>query len=286
MPNKTIGILYGEQKELGREEKIFVRLAKRKKIDLVLINTSKETDDKKIEDKIKKCDIVYNNIGEGAGIEIAKTVEALGKTIIEPPETYYFIEDKWMFFLKCKENGVPTPETILLSDNIILAKSELKKFKRWPVILKRIHGTWGEFVEKANNLEEAEKIIKKFWKKSLERHPIIAQEFIRSPSYRITVIDNKIVQTAIKENIGWKATGLHKGKFKRFKKFEVNSKLERIIKKVVKFSGIGICGIDLLKKGDSWFVLEINAAPGFDFFLNERKKLLECVLDYLIKYKN
>jgi [lysine-biosynthesis-protein LysW]--L-2-aminoadipate ligase len=286
MPNKTIGILYGEQKELGKEEKIFVRLAKRKKINLILINTSKETDDKEIENKIKKCDIVYNNIGEGSGIEIAKTVEALGKIIVESPKTYYFIEDKWMFFLKCKENGVPTPETILLSENIALAKAELKKFKKWPVILKRIHGTWGEFVEKANNLEEAEKIIKKFWKKSLERYPIIAQEFIRSPSYRITVIDNKIVQTAIKENLGWKATGIYKGKFRKFRKFNVDSKLEKTIKKVVKFSGIGICGIDLLKRGDSWFVIEINAAPGFDFFLNEREKLLEGVLNYLIKYKN
>jgi RimK family alpha-L-glutamate ligase len=283
MSNKNIGILYGEQKKFGQEEKIFARLAKKKKINLVLINISKEANEEKMEDKIKKCDIIYNNTGENFGIEIAKTIESHGKSIVDPPETYYFMEDKWMFFLKCKEHGVPVPETILLPENIQLARAELKMFGKWPVILKRVYGTWGEYVEKAENLTEAEKIIKKFWKKNSERFPMIAQEFIRSPSYRVTIIGDKIVQTALKENIGWKATGVYG---KKFKKFEIDSSLAKIIKKIIKFSGIHICGIDLLKKGHSWFVLEINAEPGFDFFKDEMETLLGKVLDYLKGYKN
>jgi len=31
--------------------------------------------------------------------------------------------------------------------------------------------------------------------------PIIAQEFIKSPSYRVTVIGNKIVQTTLKQTM-------------------------------------------------------------------------------------
>ena len=173
-------------------------------------------------------------------------------------------------------------EIILDEKNINLAKEELKNFERWPVIIKRVHGTWGEYVEKAENLNEAVRIIKKFWKKGAERLPIVAQEFIRSPSYRVTVIGDKIVQTAIKENIGWKSTGVYE---KKFKKFDIVPELESIIKKVVKFSGINICGIDLLKKDNCWFVLEINSQPGLDFFINEREKLLEEILDFRKNHK-
>jgi RimK family alpha-L-glutamate ligase len=278
MKRGSIGILFDEQKNLGEEERIFINLAKKKKIKLVMINSAKRIDEEEIEEKIKDCKVIFNNTAENLGVEIAKTIEALGKKVIDSPEVYYFVEDKWMFFLKCKKHGVPVPETILLPENIELARTELKKFGKWPVILKRVYGTWGEYVERAKNLKEAEEIIKKFWKKGSERLPIIAQEFVRSPSYRVTVIGGKIVQTAIKESVGWKATGVYG---KKFKKFKVDSKLEKIVEKIIKFSGINILGIDLLKKGDSWLVLEINAEPGLDFFKNERKKLIGKVLNFL-----
>lgn len=278
MKKGGIGILFDERQSLGEEEKIFVNLAKKKKIKIVMMNISKIKDEKEIKDKIKNCKVIFNNTGEGFGIEIAKTIEALGKKVVDSPKTYYFVEDKWMFFVKCKEHGIPIPETILLSENIQIAKSELKKFKKWPVILKRVYGTWGEYVEKADNLNQAERIIKKFWKKGSERVPLIAQEFIRSPSYRVTLIGDKIIQTAIKENIGWKSTGVYE---KKFEKFKVDKNLKEIIKKIKKFSGISICGIDFLKKEKQWIVIEINAEPGLDFFKNERKKLIGKVLNFL-----
>ena len=278
MKKGELGILFDERQSLGEEEKIFVNLAKKKKIKLVMMNISKIKDEKEIKKKIKNCKVIFNNTGEGFGIEIAKTIEALGKKVVDSPKTYYFVEDKWMFFVKCKEHGIPSPETILLSENIQIAKSELKKFKKWPVILKRVYGTWGEYVEKADNLNQAERIIKKFWKKGSERVPIIAQEFIRSPSYRVTLIGDKVIQTAIKENIGWKSTGVYE---KKFEKFKIDKNLKEIIKKIKKFSGISICGIDFLKKEKQWIVIEINAEPGLDFFKNERKKLIGKVLNFL-----
>ena len=66
-----------------------------------------------------------------------------------------------MFFLKCKENGIPTPDTNLLSPNLIVAKKELEELDCWPVILKRIDGTCGEYVDKAEDINSALKIIKK-----------------------------------------------------------------------------------------------------------------------------
>ena len=265
---------------LGEDEEICLRLAKKNNIELIMFNTSEEIDEEQIKEKIKKCDIIYNATAEDFAIEFEKTIEELGKKVIDSSKAYYYTEDKWMFFLKCKEHKIPTPKTILLLENISTAKKELEKFNQWPVILKRINGCMGEFVEKAENIKESEKIIKKFWKKGSERLPIIAQEFIKSPSYRVTLIGNRIMQTAVKENTGWKSTGVYE---KRFKKFRIDKKLKELIRKISKVMKIKICGIDFLKKDGKWFVLEINSSPGFDFFSIERKELNAELLRFLKK---
>src|SRR3989344_4630358 len=232
MKNVTIGYLFTG--DLSKDEKIFLEEAKKKNVELVLLNLSRDSDEKRIEELIKSFDLVYN----------------------------------------------ATAETILLSENETIAKKELKEFGRWPVVLKRVVGTMGEYVEKADNISEAIGVINKFWKKGGKNFPVVAQEFIHSPSYRVTVIDGEIVQTALKENKGWKATGVYA---KKFKKFEVDEKLKKIIDKVVRISGIKICGIDFFKKDGEWIVLEINSEPGFDFFEGERRKLIGKTLNYLVK---
>ena len=245
MKKKVIGYLFSG-KGPGRDEKIFLKLAKKKNIDIILINISKDIDEIKLIEKVKKFDLIYNSTAEDFAIEYVKMIENSGKKIIDSSHAYYYAEDKWEFFIKCKKNNIPTPDTILLSENIIFAKKELKKFGHWPVILKRVIGTMGEFVEKAKDMNQAEYIINKFWKKGSEKLPIIAQELIHSPSYRVLVIGGGIVQTVIKENkSGWKATGMYA---RHFKKFEIDKELKKIVNKITKISQIDICGIDLLKK--------------------------------------
>jgi len=280
---KRIGYIFWAMKGKDLEEKFFRKIAKKKGIELIEFNLSEGVDEKTIEEKAKKCDIIFNNSAEEFAIEIVKTLEALGKKVIEPSSTYYYLEDKWIFFLKCKENKIPTPETILLSENINLAKKELDKFSHWPIILKRIEGTCGNYVEKADNLKQAERIIKKFWKKGSERLPIIAQELILSPSYRITIIGNEIVQTAVKESTSWKKTGVYSTKFGKLK---IDNELKKIVKKVIKSMNINICGIDLLKKYGKWVVLEVNATPSLDFFENPCEELVEKTINLLIKKIN
>ena len=280
MKKKTIGIICCGR-ELVKEGKTFLELAKKKDVKIIMINLSDKLDIKSLKRKIKKCDIIYNSIWDDLSIELTKTIEEWGKKIFESSVSYYYTEDKWMFYVKCKKHKIPTPDTILLSENISNAKRELKEFGRWPVVLKRISGTMGEYVGKAKSMGEAEILIKKFWKKGSEKLPIIAQEFVKSPSYRVTLIGNKIVQTALKKNRhGWKATGVYA---KKFEHFEVNAGLRRIIKKLMKFIDIKICGVDMFKRDGKWLLLEVNAQPSLDFFEEEREKKVERVLDFLIK---
>lgn len=280
MKKKTIGII-SCGREIETEGKIFTELAKKKEVNLILINTSEKFNINSFKRKVKKCDIIYCSVWDDFSIELTKTIEEWGVKILESSKSYYSTEDKWMFYVKCKKHNLPVPETILLSENITNARRELKEFGRWPVVLKRISGTMGEYVSKAKSLGEAENIIKKFWKKGSEKLPIIAQEFIKSPSYRVTVIGNKIMQTALKRNnAGWKATGVYAKKFEHFK---VSKKTERMIKNLIKFLDIKICGIDMLNKNGKLVLLEVNGQPSLDFFEEEREKLTEAVLDLLIK---
>jgi RimK family alpha-L-glutamate ligase len=281
MKKITIGYLFNEP-YLRKDEKFFLDLSKKKNIDLIMINTAKNLSEQDIEEYIKKCDVFFDNSAEDFAFEIAKTIEEFGKKVIDSSKELYYDEDKWMFFLKCKRHKIPTIRTILLSQNWNIIKKELEEFNSWPVILKRVQGTMGEYVDKAKNPREAERIINRFWKKGSDRLPIIAQEFVPSLSYRVTTIGDKIVQTAIKKSKGWKATGVYI-KDCNVQKFKVDKELKKIIDKVIKVFGMKICGIDLLKKDGKWLVLEINSAPGLDFFDREERKLVGEILDYLKK---
>ncbi len=268
-------------KQIAYEDKVFMKLARQKNIELVMFNMFKKFDENEFEHKIKKCDLVYNNTAEDFVIESVKTVEELGKKVIENSRLFYYIEDKWMFYLKCKEYGIPTPETILLSKNLNIARAELKEFGKWPVVLKRVQGCQGEFVEKADSLDDALHIIRRFWQRDCDKLPIIAQEYVPSLSYRVMVIDRKVAQTVIKNGRSWKHTGVYG---KKFEKFRVDKKLKRILTKVINATRINICGIDLMKKDDNWLVLEVNTGPALDFRDEEHEKMIGLVLDFLKRY--
>lgn len=274
---KVIGVIIDSAK-LGDEEKAFLRIAKKNNIELVFFNAAEKIWRRELIEKAKKCSIIYNDTAEYIALELAKTLEELGKKVIDCSKIYYYNEDKWIFYVKCRKNHIPTPETILLSDNLESARQELEEFNQWPVILKRVYGERGEFVVKADNLKEAVKQIIGLWKKGNERLPIIAQEFAPSDSYRITVIGGKIMQTAIKRGNCWKKTGCHSMKFG---KFRIDNELRKLVNKVIKTSKIDVCGLDLLKKNKKWLLLEINAEPSFQFFDNERDKLIQEVFNLL-----
>jgi len=279
MEKITIGYLYGNPK-LSKEDNVFLELAKKKNIDIVLLNTASEMSEGEIEKKAEPCDLIFHNTAGEIAIEVAKTLEELGKHVIENPKVFYYTENKWMFYVKCRKNKIPTPKTTLLPYRFVGVKRELKEFNQWPVILKKTSGEQGEFVEKADNMDEAIKIIAKFWEKSEDRAPIIAQEFIKSKSYRVTVIGDKILQTTLKDGRGWKATGMYA---ERLQRFEMDEKLEKIVQKIIKVAKIGICGIDFMKQGENWLAVEINAEPSFELIEEDTEMIISEVLDYLKK---
>ena len=279
MKKRVIGYIFGD-KNLGKDEKVFIKLAKKKNISLIFFNIYKDFNELDIRKKIKKCDIIFNNSAEPFAVEIIKTIEEMGKKVIDSSKSHFYIQDKWMFYLECRKKNIPTPRTILLSESFNIIKKQLNEFNTWPVVLKRTDGSCGENIEKAENVNEAIEIIKRFYGNSEDRYPIIAQEFILSDSYRITLIDNKIIQTAEKVGSNWKKTGVNS---KHNKNFKVDNGLKKIIDQVMKFVDIKICGIDFINNNNKWLVLEINSEPAFDFFPEKREKVINQVINFLVK---
>jgi glutathione synthase/RimK-type ligase-like ATP-grasp enzyme len=276
MKKTDIGYIYSGK--IGKNEESFIRLANEKNAEITFLDASKDLEEKDLIN-LQKCDIIFNDSGYDFAYNILKIFEDMGKLVVESTKAIRQ-ENKWNTYKICKQNNIPTPRTVLLSNDLEIAKIQLNELNEWPIILKRVKGTWGEYVEKVNNIEEALETIKKFWEKGKEKLPIIAQEFIDSFSYRVTYINNEIVQTTIKENNNWKCTGVYA---RSFKKFKVDLELEEIIKKIIQNFDIKICGVDFLKKNGKWSVIEVNTEPALDFFEDEREKIIEKIIDLLIQ---
>ena len=69
-----------------------------------------------------------------------------------------------------------------------------------------------------------------------------------------------------------------------FDKFKIDKELKKILAKIIRFTPINICGVDLLKKNGKWLVLEVNSTPSLDFFDEEYEHLVGLVLTSLKKY--
>lgn len=273
----TIGFITNARTPTIQDEK-FCRLAKKVGVDLVFINSAKEFDIEEIKKKAADCDIIYNDETDYVSLELAKSLEYFGHNVVELSESYYYTEDKWILYLKCLEHQIPVPKTILLSSDLTSIREELKQFSQFPVVLKRIAGLCGNFVDKADNVDEAMEIVKHFWEKGEDRFPVLAQEFIHSYSYRVTTIGGQVVQTALKKNKDWKATGVTA---KRAWKFKIDEELQGLLDRLCKIIDIDICGFDFAKKEDKWILIEVNAEPAYDFFACEYDMLIEKVLEHL-----
>jgi glutathione synthase/RimK-type ligase-like ATP-grasp enzyme len=273
MERKTIGYLHS-----GKINETFIKISKEKNLDVIMLDISKNFFEIDLAE-MEKCDVIYNDSGDENSIVLVRILEDIGKKVMESSKAM-IQEQKWNFQKICEQNNIPTPKTILLSKDIEIAKQQLIEFSTWPIILKRVRGTWGEYVEKAENIEKALETIRKFWDKGGIKLPIIAQEFIDSFSYRVTYIDKEIVQTAIKENNNWKCTGVYA---KNFKKFEIDRELSDIVNKIMNNFDIKICGTDLIKKDNHWLVIEVNTEPALDFFETEQEFLITKIIELLIK---
>lgn len=280
----TIGYIYADNKLLP-EDRMFLNLAREAGARTIIFPSARFMTAERMRALAKKCDVVLNNSAEEESMEVAKTIEAAGTPVVDPTQSFYFCEDKWMFYTHCRRLGIPTPKTYLLPFALYQCYEPVERLLKLSgaVVIKNIFSSNGNFVDRAKTVKQAMEMIKKF--RQGDHSPLIAQEYIKNSHkvYRVTVINGKVAQAVIKKSKSWKCTG-------RFLSapapaFAVTPKLEKMCVKISKALNLPWCGIDLMRKGQSWVMIEVNSSPGMDFMGImgiEQKKLYKLLLRYLI----
>lgn len=256
------------------------------RMDVVPIVLEKQHDLAAIAEAVKDCRLVVNYAAAEPvtfeAMELTKTFEAMGKKVVNSSRSFYYNEDKWIFYQQCVENDLPTPVTYLIPreghDEAVIRGY----LARSPLVLKAIFSDKGLAVEKADCYED---FIEKLGKIDLKNHvsPIIAQELIPNPKHlsaRITLVGGIIVQAVLKKGKTWKQTGIKDSE--TYRRFEVDEPLRKMAEKAARVLHMELCGLDLIQKEDSsWTILEANSCPGLGFITCDRARLMGCVADYL-----
>ncbi|HLD10873.1 MAG TPA: ATP-grasp domain-containing protein [Candidatus Nanoarchaeia archaeon] len=281
---KSIGYIYYKTYYFPEDFTIINEL--KKKVNVIMISIEDQIDIKDIKETTKKCNLILNSATfrpiTFESIQLSKTMEELGKKVINSTHSLLYDEDKWMFYLKCLENKLPTPKTYLIPKEKKINSNLIKEIlKKNNLILKPVYSDNGIGVERVKNYKEFKEKIKKI-KKILPESPIIAQEFIpnQNRSYRVTLFGNKVEQAIVKINKRWKQTGNEKKAHYRTIKLDKNTK--DLCEKASKILCMDVCGLDLIKNNNKWYFIEANGCPGMDFIYDDCKRLSKKLSNFLI----
>ncbi|MBI4095544.1 MAG: ATP-grasp domain-containing protein [DPANN group archaeon] len=261
----------------------------KEKFNLVLFPIQNEINFAKLKDDAKNIRVVLNTAGDMPNtydsIEIAKTLEGLGKLVIDSTKSFYYREDKWKFYQICLKHGLPTPTTYYIPRTINFSRADLRKIlDGGPVVFKGIFSDTGRAVKRAMDYGEALKVLRSL-RKLDKIMPIIAQRYIPhgKVSYRVTMAGNNIIQAIIKSGKNWKEGKLFY-KNEKYRLFKPDKKLTAICKKAAKAFGITWCGLDFVRDaGGKWHIIEINSCPSMDFVLSDMKRANTALANYFLK---
>jgi glutathione synthase/RimK-type ligase-like ATP-grasp enzyme len=269
------------------EKNLFPTL--RKRFNLILFPVQKDIDYEVLKNQAKDVKVILNTAMDMPNTydaeEVVKTFETMGKKVIDSSKSFYYKEDKWLFYQTCLKCNLPTPPTWYVPRNANVFKARLKRImKDGPLVFKGIFSDTGKAVKRAMTYQEALHVIKTLRKK-VGLMPVIAQRYIPhgNISYRVTLAGDRIIQSVAKYGKNWKEGKLF-WKNEKYKRFKPDKKLVRLCKSTVAAFGLEWCGIDLLKdKEGKWHIIEVNSGPSMDFVISDMNRANKELTEYLFR---
>ncbi len=156
--------------------------------------------------------------------------------------------------------GIPIPETVF-SVNPETIEEQIELLGGGPVIIKLQEGTQGLGVILAESKKSAKSIIDTFYKMDTS---ILIQRFIEESNgedLRIFVVGNKIVASMKRTSeVGEFRSNVHRGGHTEV--IQPTGKEQYIALNAVKYLGIGVAGVDLIRSKKGPLLIEVNASPG------------------------
>lgn len=172
-------------------------------------------------------------------------------------------DSKILTALELIKHNVPIPKTIFapkVFENIgytnlsfIKTASEQLKF---PMIIKEEYGSFGEQVYLANNLVEAEEIVKN----KIKNKQFLMQQYINESSgkdLRINMVGGKIISSMLRINKNDFRSNIAIGG--SAENYVLNTEEKLLAKKVSKIFNLDFCGIDILLSNNGPLVCEVNS---------------------------
>jgi ribosomal protein S6--L-glutamate ligase len=172
--------------------------------------------------------------------------------------------NKFLALQSLRQANIPIPRSILLASRPNFM--EAAQLVRYPAVLKILSGTQGIGVMRVKSLEETASIVDtlKFF-----GEVVCLQEYIPNPGVdiRALVVGDRVVGSMkrIAAHNEWRAN-IHLGA--KGVPIELDDHAKAVAVRASKAVGLEISGVDMIFRGDTPYVLEVNASPGFHGLLD------------------
>ncbi len=196
-------------------------------------------------------------------MDVLHALGRMGRKVINPPRSLESAVDKFLASELLQSKGLDIPPTFCCQD----AETAMDAFTKLggDVVVKPLFGAEGRGIMRIEDEQLAWRVFKAVEK---IEGVIYMQPFIKHPGWdlRIFVLGDKVLggMKRIAPIGAWKTNVAQGGKGETYK---LNSTLEEIGISATRAVGAEIAGVDLiLDKDGKWFVLEVNAVPGWKAF--------------------
>jgi ribosomal protein S6--L-glutamate ligase len=196
------------------------------------------------------------------GLAVVRQFEAKGVVTTATSQAIARSRDKLHSLQVMSSNGLPTPNTTVVSDPDDALKA-IQIAGGLPVILKLIRGTQGRGVFLAREMHTVISVLKTVRRASEQ---MLVQEYIREShgtDIRIIVVGNRCVaamqRTASRGDF---RSNLHRGG--TAKSITLDEKTRRLAAQAARAHGLAVAGVDLLQSDRGPLLLEVNSSPGLE----------------------
>jgi ribosomal protein S6--L-glutamate ligase len=192
-------------------------------------------------------------------MDVLHRLRARGVTVLNPPAAVEVCVDKYLASARLEAAGLPVPPTIVCQH----ADAALEAFTALggDVVLKPLFGSEGRGMVRVSDPDLA-------WRtfRTLERvqSVLYLQQFIPHPGWdlRAFVLGGRVLAAMRRRaNGGWRTNVAQGGAVEAVRLAPAE---EELALRAAAALGAPVAGVDLLPGGDgSWYVLEVNAVPGW-----------------------
>jgi len=192
-------------------------------------------------------------------LNILKIFKNKGINVMNSAEHIELTVDKSMTTALLNKSGINTPKT-WVTRGIEETRDLVKKLlKIHPLIYKPIFGSQGKNVKKIEKIQDLDRIIN-------QTNIYYLQEFLNTDpfhDYRVLVIRNRKKHRVFSMIRYGKSYVNNFSKGARCMPVELDVKLTETALLASEISELPFCGIDIIKQGNKFFVIEINGIPAW-----------------------